>query len=548
MNLMKYLGLISAILWLNTTLSGNSQQLSQRYGDKIGTVSFSVTANPEAEKLMSRGVALLHHMTYSDAEKVFMQAAEADPNCGMAYWGLAMTILQPLWPSEPTATMMEQGWQWLEKAKNVGVPTQRELAYVNALEDYFREGASKTERQRLTSYAEGWKRVYERYPEDLEAAAFYALSLMSTASTEDKTYKIQLEAGAIAESIWEKVPDHPGAHHYIIHAYDYPLLAEKALPAARNYGKVAPNVPHALHMPTHIFTRCGLWKESIDWNIRSADIARLCGVEAGGVSTHYLHALDYLAYAYLQTAQDKKAGTVLETIQSQNYKQMEPFIAGSAYAYAAIPARLVLERHDWNAASLLSARQPDAFPWENGYAHFEAVTHFAKALGAARSGNHDLAEKELKILASLRDKAAKYNAYWEKQVEIQRLSALAWLQFETGIKQEALATMKQAVMLENTTYKHPVTPGEILPAGELLADMLMERGDAEEALEQYEQSLRRSPKRFNSLFGAGHASEQAGMEAKAINYYEQLVQMTAQADSSSEQLEHAIAFLSEKSN
>ena len=546
---MKYLlNWATAGLLLTNIVVVQAEQLSSRYGDKIGTVHFPVTANPAAADLIERGVALLHHMTYSDAEKLFIKAAELDPGCAMAYWGQAMTILQPLWPSEPDDEMLKQGWEWLQKARDIGIKTKREQAYVEALEDYFRDGASKTERQRLKHYAQGWKRVCEQFPEDLEAAAFYALALMSTASSTDKTYRVQQEAGAIVESIWSKIPDHPGAHHYIIHAYDYPTLAEKALPAARNYGKVAPNVPHALHMPTHIFTRLGLWDESIHWNIRSADIAWLCGIDEGGISTHYLHALDYLVYAYLQTAQDQKALEIYGIIQKLTYKQMEPFIAGSAHAYSAIPARIALERQDWEKASELKARQPVSFPWKNGYAHFEAVLHFAKALGAARSGKHALAQKEIDVLKALRDKAATYNDYWKNQVEIQRLAALAWLQFNRGKVDNGLETMRSAALLEGSTYKHPVTPGEVLPAGELLADMMLENGEYESALLNYEKALKRSPNRFNSLYGAGRAAELAGNVARATPYFKQLIRITTKADTNPDRLAHARAFLKLQKN
>ncbi|MDC0325489.1 tetratricopeptide repeat protein [bacterium] len=542
-SLMKNLYSVIAVTLLTTCLPIAAQQLDQRFGDKIGNVIFPVTANTEAAKQMVRGVALLHHMTYDDAEACFVKALESDPNCAMAYWGQAMTILQPLWPGVPKDVMLDKGWELLQKARSVGIKTPREVSYIEALEAYFRDGKSRTEPQRLISFAQGWQRVCEKFPNDNEASAFYALIKMSTASTEDKTFAVQREAGAIAQAIKTRAPNHPGAHHYIIHAYDYPPLATKALETARNYGKVAPHVPHALHMPTHIFTRLGLWDESIDWNLKSADAAWLCGIEEGGTSSPYMHAVDYLVYAYLQTGQDKKAIELGTKIHGISYRQINAIIAGSAHAFSAIPARIAVERQDWVAAANLPTRHPHSFPWENGYAHFEAVTYFAKALGAARNGEFENAENQITKLASLRGEAAKYNSYWEKQVEIQRLSALAWLQFESDHQERAIQTMHQAAQLEDTTYKHPVTPGELLPAGELLADMLLASGNNKEALKQYETTLQRSPKRFNSLYGAGRSAELAGNLDLAKGYFMQLANMSRRADTLSPHLKHARSFL-----
>ncbi|UCC75179.1 MAG: hypothetical protein JSV86_11480 [Gemmatimonadota bacterium] len=477
-------------------------------------------------------------MTYEDAESAFAEATAADPDCAMGHWGQAMTVVHPLWSDPPSEARFDSGRALLEKARSMA-GSDRELAYVDALAAYYEAGRGDSERPNLVAFEAGWRAFHEKYTDDPEGTAFYALAQLGTVDPGDKTYGKQRGAGAMAEQVLAAIPDHPGAHHYIIHAYDNPELSSLAVDVARSYGKVAPDIPHALHMPTHTFTRLGLWQESIDWNRRSADAAlkRPVGAET---SLHYFHALDYLAYAFLQGAEDERALDVLKELEGVEPPYQAHF--ASAYTFAAVPARLALERQMWGAAADLEARLPSAYPWETAPA-MEAITYFARALGAARSGRFDQARADLETLAAMQEQVSAGNAYWGTQVEIQRLSALAWLQFEQGSPQQALSTVRAAAQLEAGTEKHPITPGEVLPARELLADMLLELGQAREALAEYEAALDRSPNRFNSLYGAGRAAELAGDAALAARYYRTLLEVTAKADTERERLGHARAYL-----
>lgn len=494
-------------------------------GSRLGTVLVAGNCSEAAEEHLERGLALLHSMTYEEAAKGFAAATEVDPNCAMGYWGEAMTIVHPLWSDPPSDEAYQRGVALVATAREKAM-TDHELAYVEALAGYFEVGRSDMERPNLVAFEEGFRRLHQEWPDDPEGATFYALAQLSTVDPTDKTYSKQKQAGALAEQVLASVPDHPGAHHYIIHAYDNPALSAGAVDAARGYSGVAPEVPHALHMPTHTFTRLGLWQESIDWNRRSADAAlkRPVGEET---SLHYFHALDYLAYAYLQGAEDGRAEAVLEELEAVA-PPYQPHLA-SAYTFAAVPARLTLERHLWEEAADLEPRSPAAYPWDTA-ASSEAITYFARALGAARSGRFEQARADLETIAELQGEVEASSPYWGTQVEIQRLSALAWLQFEEGEREAGLQTMQEAARMEAGTDKHPVTPGEVLPAGELLADMYMELGKFPEALDSYEAALTRAPNRFNSLYGAGMAAAKVGEMTKASGYFEALLEVSAQSD------------------
>ncbi len=508
------------------------------YGDRLGTVDFPVLCNEEGARLAARGLALMHHMTYEGARELFAAASAADPDCAMAYWGQAMTYIHPLWSDPPTEAGFAGARALLETAAARGAKTERERAYIAAAESYFAVGWNRAEKANLAAFETAWGEVHERFPEDSEAACFAALSQLATADPGDKTFAKQRRAGAMTEGILARIPDHPCGHHYTIHAYDHPPLAEKALAIARSYGEIAPAVPHALHMPTHIFTRLGLWQESIEWNTRSGATALHHPVN-GAVSMHHLHALDYLAYAYLQRGQDREAEAVARDLAAlEGPFQVE---AATPYTFAAVPARLALERQRWAAAAALEPRVPADFPWDQ-FPALEAITHFARALGAARTGDGAGARRALDRLAALRDEAEKTSAYWAKQVEIQRLAAQAWLERAEGRGEEGLATMRAAAELEATTGKHPVTPGEILPARELLADMLLEADRPAEAKAAYEATLARSPDRFNALYGAARAAELAGDREAARGYFEALV-ANSDGGAGGERIAHARRFL-----
>jgi tetratricopeptide (TPR) repeat protein len=512
----------------------------ETYGDQLGTVQFPVSCNEAASEHAERGLALLHHMTYDGAQAAFAAAAEADPNCAMSYWGQAMAIIHPLWSDPPSQANFERGTSLIYQAQARGPKSARENAYIAAVEAYYAQGRGPGEMPNLTAFEKGWRRVHEQFPQDPEAAAFYALAHMATADPEDKTYAKQKRAAEIAKQVLTQIPDHPGAHHYIIHAYDYPPLAENALEVARSYAEIAPAVPHALHMPSHIFIRVGQWPEAIEMNQRSA-AAALEHPADGKLSMHYLHAQDYLAYAYLQRGEYANAQEIVAQVQGLDVP-IQAHI-GSAYSLAAVPARFALERQAWAEAAALEPRIPRQFAWED-FPTMEAITHFAKALGAARSGNPQMARAAIDNLATLRDRAGADMAYWANQVDIQRLSALAWLAYEEGARDEALQSMQRAARMEAATEKHPISPGEILPAGELLADMLLAMGRHREAHAQYVAALERTPNRFNSLYGAGRAAELAGNNRQATHFYTRLVEVAAPT-ARRDRLEHATGYLSQ---
>ena len=506
---------------------------------KLGTVNFPVSCTKEAAKHITRGVALLHHMTYGGSNKEFQTATTLDPQCAIGYWGQAMTGIHPLWSDKPTQQTFNTGKSLLDKALLSANKTERENDYIAAALQYYTPGWTTDEKANLKSFEKGWEAVYMKYPDDLEARSFYALSYLAGADPQDKSYEIQLRTGQLLERVLYEVPNHPGAHHYTIHAFDYPPLAEKALKVAYNYGKIAPDIPHALHMPTHIFTRLGLWDDSIEMNKRSA-AAALKHPASGAISLHYLHALDYLAYSYLQKGQDLKAQDVLNEIVSLQGSIQKHVI--SSYTLASVSARIALERHNWEKASRVKAIEPGNYPLRSHPAMF-AITHFARAMGAANSGKDEIAKQEIAILDELKNKEAKSSAYWAKQIEIQLLCAVAWLTYNQGLQTQGLNVMKKAADLESTTDKHPITPGEILPARELYGDMLFESKSYADALKQYEKALIRSPNRFNSLYGAARAAELAGDVGKAQWYYSKFVELTKEAEIGLDKIENAKSYL-----
>jgi hypothetical protein len=516
--------------------SGNENEVTYSGITLCGTVQFSDGCDTETDSLIAYGLALTHHMTYDDAEKIFDTVIDTTPSCFWGYWGKALTFIHPLWPDEPGAERMQQGLDLTQQALQLA-KKPRETAFGEALASYYKDGMEKTERERLKSLEEGWGKAFGMLPEDLEVKAWYALSLIATADATDKTYKNQLKAGQMAEEVLQAIPDHPGGFHYSIHAYDYPELADKAIAAAGKYSDIAPDVPHALHMPTHIFTRLGMWSESIDWNMRSAAAASKQRV-GGGISYHYFHAIDYIVYAHLQQAEDNKAGMVIN-----EYKSLEgPFqeSAATAYTLGAVEGRLALERQDWKTAAALQARQPDHVNWDK-FPEYEALSHFAIGLGAARNGATAKAEAAAKRLEELKQKVS--NPYWATQIEIQKNTVNAWLALAKGKQKEALDLMTLAANQENATNKHPITPGELLTASELLGDLLMELKKPAEALVQYEVALNRSPRRFNCLYGAARAAELSGDQGKAKTHYQILVEVSADAEVSLARREQALTYL-----
>jgi hypothetical protein len=520
------------------------EQHKHEMGEKLGRVNFTVSCNEAAQQQFNRAVALLHSFWYNEAEKGFAEVTRVDPKCGMGYWGIAMSSYHPVW-APPAASELQAGWAAVQKADVVSARTQREKDYIAAIDTFYKNADTLDHRTRALAYEKAMEQLYLRYPEDHEAAIFYALSLLGTALPTDKTYANQKKAGAILNKVLLSEPEHPGVAHYLIHSFDSPPLAPLALPAARSYARIAASSPHALHMPSHIFTRLGLWQESIESNIASATAAKNYAAikNPGAASFDQLHAMDYLAYAYLQTAQDGRVKEIVDALYAMNKVDANTFAA--AYAFAAIPARYNLERHRWSEAAALKVH-PSDFPWSN-FSWAEAMIYFARSLGASRSGDTAHAGQDIERLSSIQKSlaAAKEN-YWATQVEIQRLAASAWLAHAEGRNDESLKLMRAAADLEDSTDKSPVTPGAIVPARELLGDLLLELRQPQPALKEFEASLVVSPNRFNGLYGAAQAAQLSGDSRKARAFYAKLTKLGEHSDGQRPALQAAKEFLARK--
>jgi hypothetical protein len=494
--------------------------------EKLGAVDFPVTCNKAARAGFGRAVALLHSFWYDEAERAFGALAQADPSCAMAHWGVAMSNYHPLWAA-PTPAEFERGRAAAGKAQALPVKTPRERDYVAAVAAFY-EGEPEYP-ARKAAFEKAMERVFVSNPDDREAAIFYALALLGTAPPTDKSYAKQRRAGEILNRILAEAPEHPGLAHYLIHSFDYPELADQGLAAARVYSKIAASSPHALHMPSHIFTRLALWDDSIDSNLASATTAKrhVEKTRPGHASFDQLHALDYLAYAYLQQARDGEAKAALDEAFAQDKFDLANFAA--AYALAAIPARYALERRQWAESAALTVR-PASIPWDK-YPFAEALVHFARAVGGARSGDLATARAARTRLAELHsERVAAKDGYWASQVAIQERAAGAWIILAEGRREEAVTLMRSAADLEDMTEKHPVTPGALLPAREQLAEMLVEMGQAADALAEYQASLRTSPGRFLSLAGAVRAARAAGEESEATELLAKLEALCAKSD------------------
>jgi tetratricopeptide (TPR) repeat protein len=499
--------------------------------EKIGQVRFPVSCSPAVQQPFERAVALLHSFWYLEAGKAFAQIAQADPDCAMAYWGLAMTNWTQIWSPPPPAAL-KRGWEAVDKARAAGARTPREREFVAAAEAFFKDADKVDHRTRALAYGRAMEQMAQRYPDDREVMAFYALSLQAIADPKDKTYANQKRSAEIAEKIFAAEPDHPGAAHYMIHGYDYPPLAQQGLPAARRYAQFAPSVPHALHMPSHIYVLLGMWPDTVKSNVAAA-----AAEKSRGNPDDHMHALDYLVYGYLQQAQDDEARKVVDEaraimagLAARQYDSGRPT---AHFAMAAIEARWAMERARWDEAAAIDPRP-------NRFAHTESMIYFARAIGAARSGNAARARADVDRLAVLKD--AMKDAYWAEQIEIQRRAAAAWTARAEGKADEAFALMRSAVELEASTEKHNITPGPIVTARELLGDMLLEAGQPGPAGQAYEASLRVAPNRFKALYGAARAAERAGDREKARTYYSRLLATAASADTPRPELVEAKAF------
>jgi hypothetical protein len=490
--------------------------------EKFGQVHFATSCNAQVQPTFERGLALLHSFAYVKAATVFQEVSAKDPGCGMAQWGVAMTYFHAIW-GPPTDDEFAAGRPAAQKAAALGAPTARERDYIAAIGTYY-QGDGVAHPARVVAYEKAMAGVHERNPADHEAAILHALAILGVAynSPPDKTYARQKEAAKILNPLLTVEPEHPGIAHYMIHSFDYPELAELALPAARAYAKIAPSAPHAQHMPSHIFTRLGMWKESIDSNLASAQTAQawLAKTKPGATAFDALHATDYLEYAYLQSGQDAKARDLVDNVGKVTSFDVPQFAA--AYALAAVPARNALERRAWKEAAAVTA-QPATFPWAK-YPYAEAIVHFAHAVGGARGGDLETARQGLAKLTEIQASLKGQKGFdWATQVEIQRRAAAGWLARAEKKDAEALALLRSAADLEDSADKHPVTPGSILPAREQLADLLAELGQPAAALTEYETSLRSAPARLNSYDGAARAAERTGKKQQAQAFHDRML-------------------------
>lgn len=513
------------ILGLTVFFSQNSNPVFGHEEDgKIGNVNFETTCQDNVKSTFNTGVSWLYSFEFERSEETFWSVLEEDPNCGMAYWGIAMSIWHQLW-APPANYSLEKGALALAKAKELTTLSEREVAYLNAISEYFLDYETKSHIERAQAYADQMEALQTEFPEDQEARIFYALSLLASADAKDSSFSNQLKSGAILESILGDQPNHPGLAHYIIHSYDYPGLADNALQAARRYAEIAPASAHANHMPSHIFTRLGYWQESIDVNLKAAEAGQAFakGAALEGRWGEEIHAQAYLMYAYLQGGQDEKARAVLDDIQS--IISFSPNNFKVAYPLAAIPARFALERADWEAAAGLNI-EPEWFPWSN-FPPAEAVIHYARAIGAAHLNRPNAVIVEIKALQNLQSLLSEQeHGYWKAQLKVQIMAAKSLLAQLEGKEEEALDLMRQAADIEDEVAKNPVTPGEVAPARELLAFMLLDMGKFEDALLEFQKALVAAPNRFNSLYGAAKSALNLGKLDLAAGYLGQLIKQT----------------------
>src|SRR5215813_5809817 len=508
--------LATCLLLLTWTLDRGAVAQSD-VDQQLGTVHFETSCNEVAQRRFDRAMRYQHSYWYLAAKDVFEEVLKADPTCAMAHWGIALTLLDN--PHNPIPQPnLAPGLAAIQKAKAMGAKTERERDYIDALMLMYADYDKLSHGQRIRAFRDAQEKLAAKYADDDEAQIAYAITLNTSADLNDKTHAQQLKGGAILEPISKRLPRHPGVTHYLIHLYDYPELAAKGLDAANRYARIAPAAPHAQHMPSHIYTRVGYWKESIASNIASVTAAK-----AEKSVGNYLHAQDYMVYAYLQLAQDKQARAVIDDMLKES--DFKTTVVGAHYAMAAAPARYAIERGDWAAASQLEVRP-------SPIAYVQAMSHFARALGAARSGHPDAAGPDIARLTELRDKLrdAK-DAYWAQIVDIQRQVAAAWVLYAQGRHDEALQAMSAAADAEDKTEKHVVTPGPLAPARELYGFMLLDRGKTAEALAAFEATIAKEPNRLKAIAGAGEASARLGDKAKAKDYYQRLATLGREADS-----------------
>ncbi len=494
---------------------------------KADDAHIAISCEAAAQEAFDRALTFLHSFEYHEARIIFDEAAARDPACAMARWGAAMTLWHPLW-APPDAAALEEGTRLLAETRGLEA-TAQEKAYIDALSAFFSSADPATHRERAGAFERKMAAVHAENLSDPEAALFYALALLATADPRDKTYAHQFKAAGVINWVGSSRPRHPGVLHYLIHAYDFPTLAHLALPAALAYADVAPDSAHAQHMPSHIFTRLGMWERALGSNIESTRSAEEYTHRAH-LAGHYdegLHSMDYLMYAMLQTGRDGDAAKLLADLTNIGKASEDNFKV--AFTYASSPARYALERRQWREASDI-ALAPENFPWKD-FPWARSIVHFARGIGAARGGDLNKAEAELVTLKTLQGELAPTTLpYWREQVAVQIGQVEAWILFARKDIEKALAAASAAADREDAVDKHPVTPGEVLPARELYADMLREAGRNEAALAEYEAVLKRAPNRLNALLGAAAAAKAAGEDALAADYARRATEQTKAGD------------------
>jgi tetratricopeptide (TPR) repeat protein len=548
-------GLASTFIALNHVKSATAPEPGDLRG--VGKVTFPITCAPDVQSDFARGVALLHSFFYEEARRVFTSVAERDPKCTMAQWGIAMTWWHPIW-TPPTPDEMRAGKAAIEKAMTMNAGTDRERGFITALNTYYNtpDGSSAAPvgqschgpvapRDRVVAYEKEMRQLRDKYPDDFEVRTFYAFAVLGVgyATPNDTTLSKQLEAAGILEKLWKQDANHPGVVHYLIHAYDYPQLAQRGLTAAQVYDDIAPWVPHALHMPSHIFTRLGMWDESIEANRASAEASRAYAAmrHRDATEAEELHALDYMAYSYLQEARDAEAKKIVDLVAK--VRKTNPELEFSAaYALAAIPTRYAFERNDWAAAANLSI--PNLPHWSS-FPFMEALIEYGHALGRAHTGDLDGARKAIARMQQLRDatKEPKFD-YFKSHLDLQMAAASAWLAAAGGKKNEAIDMLRRAADSEDKLGKHPVSPGAFVPVREQLGTLLLEMRQPTEAQREFEAALKIYPGRFRGLYGAAQAAELAGDNEDASRYYTKLAAQTSKAGGSRNELNHVREFLS----
>ena len=522
----------------------------------VGKVEFPISCAPAVQSEFARGVALLHSFFYEEARRVFTAVAERDPKCAMAQWGIAMTWWHPIW-TPPTPDEMSAGKAAIEKAKAMNPGTERERGFIRALNIYYNSPGARTTaavgqschgpvgpRDRVVAYETAMRQLRDKYPDDFEVQTFHAFAVLAVgyATLDDATLSKQLEAAAILEKLWKQNPKHPGVVHYLIHCYDYPQFAQRGLAAAQTYDSIAPWVPHALHMPSHIFTRLGMWDQSIAANRASAEASRAYAAmrHRDATEAEELHALDYMAYSYLQEARDIEARKIVDFAGTVRKTNPELEFSG-AYALAAIPTRYAFERNDWASAATLTV--PNLPHWSS-FPFMEALIEYGHALGRAHTGDNDGARKSIARMRELRDatKDPKFD-YFKRHLDLQMQAASAWVAAAEGKKNEAIETLRRAADAEDILGKHPVSPGAFVPIREQLGTLLLEVGQAKQAQREFEAALKIYPGRFRGLYGAALAAEQAGDKQNASRYYAKLAAQTTKSDGSRDELNHVREFL-----